>query len=95
MSSFVHDASPYDVNSRNSEKLGKAGTDIRGISRRPVRTTHPISSRPETTAATAQDVTVVEPIHQALAQQALLPTDWLKTRPLAQRITREAIPLRS
>ena len=67
-------ASPYDVDSRYSEKRGQSWRGSKGHltetweADTPQRITHV-----ETPAATAQDVTVVEPIQQALAQQALLP----------------------
>ena len=68
-------ASPYDVDSRYSEKRGHSW---RGYKVHLTETceddTPNLITHVETTAATAQDVTVVEPIHQALAQQALLPT---------------------
>ena len=67
-------ASPYDVDSRYSEKRGQSwrGYKVHLTETCEDDTPHLIT-HVETTTATAQDVTVVEPIHQALARQALLP----------------------
>jgi transposase len=67
-------ASPYDVDARYSEKRGLSW---RGYKVHLTETcddeTPNVITHVETTLATTQDVTVVETIHQALAQQALLP----------------------
>jgi transposase len=67
-------ASPYDVDSRYSEKRGQSwrGYKVHMTETCDDETPHLIT-HVETTAATKQDVTVVETIQQALDQQALLP----------------------
>jgi transposase len=67
-------ASPYDVDSRYSEKRGHSwrGYKVHLTETCDDDTPHLIT-HVETTEATAQDVTMVETIHQALDKQALLP----------------------
>jgi transposase len=67
-------ASPYDVDARYSEKRGLSwrGYKVHVTETCDDETPHVIT-HVETTLATDQDITVVETIHQALAQQALLP----------------------
>jgi transposase len=67
-------ASPYDVDSRYSEKRGHSwrGYKVHLTETCDDDTPHLIT-HVETTEATVQDVTMVETIHQALDKQALLP----------------------
>jgi transposase len=76
--SSVMIASPYDLDSRYSEKRGQTwrGYKVHVTETCDDDTPHVIT-HVETTLATDQDVTVVDGIHQALEQQALLPQDHL------------------
>jgi transposase len=67
-------ASPYDVDSRYSEQRGQSGRGSKVHITETCDDEMPhLITHVATTAATEQDVTVVEIIYQALAQQALLP----------------------
>ena len=72
--SSVMIASPYDLDSRYSEKRGQYW---RGYKVHLTETcdddTPNVITHVETTMATDQDVTVIDPIHQALEQQSRLP----------------------
>jgi transposase len=72
--SSVMIASPYDLDSRYSEKRGQYW---RGYKVHMTETcdddTPNVITHVETTMATDQDVTVIDPIHQALEQQSRLP----------------------
>jgi transposase len=72
--SSVMIASPYDLDSRYSEKRGQywRGYKVHVTETCDDDTPHVIT-HVETTMATDQDVTVIETIHQALAQQNRLP----------------------
>ena len=71
-------ASPYDPESRYSEKRGHSwrGDKVHLTETCDDEAPHVIT-HVETTLATDQDVTAVDTIHHALADQALLPTGHL------------------
>jgi transposase len=71
-------ASPYDLDSRYSEKRGHSwrGDKVHLTETCDDEAPHVIT-HVETTLATDQDVTAVDTIHHALADQALLPTGHL------------------
>jgi transposase len=67
-------ASPYDLDSRYSEKRGQSWRGYKvHVTETCDGTTPNVITHVETTWATDQDVTAVHTIHQALAEQALLP----------------------
>lgn len=72
--SSVMIASPYDVESRYSEKRGHSWRGYKVHYTETCDDERPnVITHVETTVATDQDITVVDTIHQALEHQALLP----------------------